>query len=126
MNQWKKTPALFPLFQMMEVLRELYSDLHQKLCRFFSALTPFLKEARCDENVLIYLIENKDKLNSFLGERQIEELLQRFFPEGHAQMRAAIFEGFTRRGFTSFLTSVEPLIDAIEWETHSCHPAPTL
>ena len=97
----------------------LYRSLHESLCHFFSALCPYLKEARSDENVLIYLIEHKEQLNAHLGVRRIEELLQSFFPSGHAQLRAAIYEGYTRRGFTSFLTSVEPLIDAIEWET-SC------
>lgn len=119
---WKKTPA--PLGQIQQDLFDLYATLFQKLSRFFNALTPFLKEARSDENVLIYLIENKDKLNSFLGLRRIEELLQSFFPAGHAQMRAAIIEGFTRRGFTTFLSSVEPLIDAIEWETPCLQPTP--
>jgi hypothetical protein len=114
---WKKVPA--PLFQIKEALFELYSNLYRKFCCFFSALIPYLKEARSDENVLIYLIENKNILNSFLGERRIEEMLQSFFPTGHAQLRAAIIEGYTRRGFTTFLSKVEPLIDAIEWETRS-------
>lgn len=117
---WKKMPARYPLREMLDQLMELYLDLFQKMCRFFKALSPFLKEARSDENVLIYLIENKDKLNGYLGERRIEELLQSFFPAGHDQLRAAIHEGYTRRGFTTFLTSIEPLIDAIQWET-PCH-----
>ncbi len=107
----KKGPlTLDPLFH-------LYRSLHDGLYRFFSAFCPYLKEARSDENVLIYLIENKERLNAYLGVRRIEELLQSFFPSGHAQLRAAIYEGYTRRGFTTFLSSVEPLIDAIEWET---------
>jgi hypothetical protein len=105
--------AFDPLFH-------LYTSLYDDLCRFFSALCPYLKEARSDENVLIYLIENREKFNAHLGMRRIEELLQSFFPSGHAQLRAAIYEGYTRRGFTTFLSSVEPLIDAIEWET-PCH-----
>lgn len=96
---------------------ELYDHLFEKLCSFFDAFAPFLKEARYDENVLIYLIENKDRFNTYVGARKIEDLLQSFFPAGHSQLRAAILEGFTRRGFTTFLASVEPLIDAIEWDT---------
>jgi hypothetical protein len=117
---WKKMPTRYPLKEMMEQLMELYSDLYQKLGRYFMALSPFLKEARSDENVLIYLIENKDKFNRYLGKRRIEELLQSFFPAGHDQLRAAIYEGYTRRGFSTFLTSVEPLIEAIQWEPQ-CH-----
>ncbi len=123
MITWKKVQT--PLEKILELLFILYTDLYQKLCDFFKALCPFLKEARSDENVLVYLIENKDKLNSFLGLRRIEELLQSFFPAGHAQLRAAIHEGYTRRGFTTYLSSVESMIDAIEWET-PCHSPTTL
>lgn len=115
---WKKTPIA--LRKIHEDLSDLFSHLHRKFFLFFNALSIYLKEARSDENVLTYLIENKDKLNSFLGERRIEEMLQSFFPAGHAQLRAAIIEGYTRRGFETFLSKVEPLIDAIEWET-PCH-----
>lgn len=115
---WKKVKT--SLEEILEQLFVLYTDLFQKLCHYFNAFCPFLKEARCDENVLIFLIENKDKLNSFLGLRRIEELLQSFFPAGHAQLRAAIHEGYTRRGFTTFLSSIESLIVDIEWET-PCH-----
>ena len=115
---WKKIEVA--LVQARTQFLELYDDLFQKFSRFFTSLSPFLKEARYDENVLIYLIENKDQFNTHLGLRRIEDLLQSFFPAGHDQLRAAIHEGFTRRGFTTFLTSVEPLIDAIEWET-PCH-----
>lgn len=124
MMVWKKMPTRYPLREMLEQLTELYSDLLQKLRRFFKVLSPFLKEARSDENVLIYLIEHKNQLNGYLGERHIEELLQSFFPAGHDQLRAAIHEGYTRRGFTAFLSSIEPLIDAIQWET-PCHSSVT-
>jgi len=113
---WKKVTPRYSFEQILDMLLELYKDLDLKLCRFFKGLSRFLKEARSDENVLIYLLENKETLNGFLGERRIEELLQSFFPAGHDQLRAAIHEGYTRRGFTTFLTSVEPLIDAIQWE----------
>jgi hypothetical protein len=119
---WKKLAG--NIEPIRSSLYELYDDLFGKLVRFFTALSRFLKEARSDENVLIYLIEKKDKLNESLGLRHIEDLLQSFFPAGHAQLRAAIFEGYTRRGFTTFLASVESLIDAIEWET-PCH-SPTI
>jgi hypothetical protein len=69
---------------------------------------------------LTYLIENKDNLNSLFGKRVVEHLLQSFFPAGHAELRAAIYEGYARRGFTTFFDSIEQIIDAIEWET-PCH-----
>ncbi len=116
MMVWEKMPASYSLNEMLEQLMQLYSSLLSHLCRFFSALTPFLKEARSDENVLIYLIENKKRLNQFLGPKCIEEMLQSFFPAGYDQLRAVIFEGYTRRGFSAFLGTVEPLIDEVQWE----------
>ena len=92
-------------------------NLKDLLCDFFSALVPFLQEARTDENVLIYLIEQAQILNRYLGERAIETILQSFFPEGHEHLRTVIYEGFTRRGFTSFLAEKEPLIAALDWES---------
>jgi hypothetical protein len=113
---WRKMPGRSSLPEMLQHLMHLYVDLYAKIVRFFKEFSPFLKEARSDENVLVYLIENKDKFNDYLGERVIENLLQSFFPAGHDQLRAAIHEGYTRRGFTSFLSSVEPLIEEIQWE----------
>ncbi len=122
MTAWQK--MLAPLDQILEQLLDLYTDLHQKFCHLFNTLSPFLKEARSDENVLIYLIEQKNKLNAFLGERHVEKLLESFFPAGHSQLRAAIHEGYMRRGFSGFFAKVEPLINEIEWET-SC-PSPMI
>lgn len=120
----KKVPLAISQIQI--ALDTLYSFLEQKLLRFFSALTPYLQEARTDENVLIHLIEHKQALNHFLGPRAIEELLYRLFPTGQPHLRAVICEGFTRRGFASFFAEKEALIEELEWEV-PCHPpAPTL
>ena len=120
MRVWKKMKPPFPLETVRKDFSALHSLLVQKLRAFFNGLASFLKEARSDENVLIQLIEKRERLNRSLGKRRIEKLLQSFFPAGHSQLRAVIHEGYTRRGFTKFLAKVEPLIDAIEWET-PCH-----
>jgi hypothetical protein len=122
MIAWKRVrvcidEALAQCFDLYNELQSVYHTIHQNCRKLFSSLSPFLKEARFDENVLIFLIENKDKLNANLGAKRVEELLQSFFPAGHSQLRAAIYEGYMRRGFTTFLSSIEPLINAIEWET---------
>lgn len=121
---WKKMKPPFPLENVRTELIALHLFLMKKLREFFGALASFLKEARSDENVLIQLIEHKNKLNASLGKRCIEKLLQSFFPQGHSQLRAVIHEGYTRRGFTKFLSKAEPLIDAIEWDT-PCHSQAT-
>jgi hypothetical protein len=121
LTMWKKklpAQALDPLHHLLH----LYSDLEQKLGRFFLALTPYLQQARSDENVLLYLIEHRHPLNSHLGPHVIEDLLHRFFPAGHSQLKAVICEGYTRRGFPSFFAKAEPLIDALEWD-RACTPA---
>jgi len=114
---WKKIKAPFPLDAVRGEFVALHSLLVVKLRTFFSSLCTFLKEARSDENVLVQLIENKEKFNASLGAKYIEKLLMGFFPAGHSQLRAVIHEGYTRRGFTKFFSHVEPLIDAIEWDT---------
>ncbi len=93
----------------------LASQLQECLKDYFQKLTPLLRESRSDENLLVYLIENRDTFNEFLGEKCIQELLQSFFPTGHDQLRAVIYEGYNRRGFDSFFASVEPLINEICW-----------
>ncbi len=114
LHVWRKAPP--PLADIVSQLLDLYAGLHHKLCRFFSALTGFVQQSRSDENVLFFLLENRGQLNAHLGSRCVEELLHRLFPSGILQLRAAICEGYTRRGFTSFLAKAEPLIEEIEWE----------
>lgn len=106
---WKKMELSYPL-------DETLGQLMEQLCRFFSALKPFLKEGRSDENVLTYLIENRETLNQYLGKNHIEETLQDFFPIGFDQLHAIIYEGYTRRGFNAFFSKIEPLLDAIQWD----------
>lgn len=106
--------------QNPEPAKKIYERLFEGAKRYFQTLIPFLRQARSDENVLTYLIEKKELFNRFLGKREIENLLQSFFPSGHDQLRALIHEGYTRRGFSPFLSSIEPLIDAIQWEI-ACH-----
>lgn len=121
MMVWKKLPSSFSLEEMLQQLLQLNLHIFEHLRSFFQALVPFLREARSDENVLVYLIEKREVLNQDLGKRCIEELLQSFFPAGHDQLRAVIYEGYTRRGFSAFFTKVEPLINAVQWEM-SCNP----
>jgi hypothetical protein len=99
----------------------LYHTLRNKLAEFFSSLYPFLKESRTDENVLLFLIEHRKEFNLYLGPKKIENLLSDFFPAGPDELRAAICEGYTRRGFGAFYASQEPMLDALEWETQGCH-----
>lgn len=102
--------------QTSKITLDFLHSFHNKIRSFFSALIPYLNEARTDENVLLRLIEQRETLNYHLGTHYIEHILQKFFPSGHAHLRAIICEGFTRRGFTSFLSEKEHLIEEIEWE----------
>ena len=113
---WKKVMSRYSLEDMQETLVQFCHDLLGDLRRFFSALVPFLQEMRSDENVLTYLLEHREEFNRSLGDRSIELLLQSFFPAGHDQLRAVIYEGYTKRGFSSFFSQVEPLIENVRWE----------
>lgn len=112
---WKK--ALHPLDEVFIHLFDFYNELDQKFSAFFSALIPYLKESRTNENILFYLIENKEIFNRHLQPQSIENLLNNFFPAGFHELRAAICEGFTRRGFSDFFAKKEDLINAVEWDS---------
>ncbi len=115
---WKKKAPLRE--EIGAEFTELYKQLHKNLASFFSSLHSFLKESRTDENVLLYLVEHRKEFNLYLGEHAIENLLSGFFPSGPHELRAMICEGYTRRGFGAFFESQEPMLDALEWETHGC------
>src|SRR3989338_5226467 len=118
----KKQPPASP--SLHSALGTLFQTLEQKFRSFFSALLPFLQEARTNENIFIYLLESKEKFNLYLGSRFIENMLLLFFPGGHAHLRAVIWEGFTRRGFTAFLAEKEALLEELEWDQPCHHPLP--
>jgi hypothetical protein len=111
----QKTDPLPP--KICEILSSNYSTLRKKLIVFFKDLFPFLYDMRYDENMLAYLIENRKKLNTILGNRQIEELLSYLFPEGPFFLKKTIEEGYAKRDFYSFFYKIEPFIDQIEWES---------
>lgn len=90
-------------------------DLQPRLQQFFKSLSPYLEEMRFDENVIAYLIEHRQRFNHYLGTCSIEKLLKSFFPAGHTEMQAVLFEGYIRRGFLSFFAQMEPLVNALEW-----------
>ncbi|OGN63515.1 MAG: hypothetical protein A3E80_01975 [Chlamydiae bacterium RIFCSPHIGHO2_12_FULL_49_9] len=111
---WKRMPALHPIDSLTTLLFEFYSEIAPKLTRFFKALFPYLFEARRDENVVLCLLEKRDLFNFYLGAKTIEKLLSRLFPEGTPQLRKILSENYAARGFSSFFTECEPLIDALE------------
>ncbi len=84
--------------------------LHLGFLCFFEALNAPVYAARSDENVLVFLMEHKEPINRYLGPHTLENLFHSFFPEGQDQLRAVLYEGFSRRGFSSFFHKIEPLI----------------
>jgi hypothetical protein len=116
MHVWKKR-SIIPLTEVRNCYLTLYEGLREKFHQFFQALIPYIREARFDENVLSFLIEQKEKFNHYLGERTIENLLLSLFPNGRDELRAVVCEGYIHRGFDSFFARIEPLIEALEWES---------
>lgn len=117
---WKKKPP-YPE-EMVGKVQTLYGSLWKKFRAFFAALFIFLNESRTNENILLFILEHRYRFNQYLGPRTVEHLLCRLFPSGPCELRAAICEGYTRRGFTDFYAKQESLLDAIEWEVSSCPP----
>jgi len=115
---WKKKAP--PTFVISIEIKQLSATLTQRLREFYDALYPFFEEARSDENVLFYLIEKRETLNSLLNPKKIEHLLSRLYPNGPAHLRAILCEGYTRRGFSEFYAQHETLIDSIEWTADEC------
>lgn len=95
---------------------ELIKRMKLGFLQFFEAIKESLYEARSDESVLVFLMENKQLINQYLGSNSLEKMLDWFFPEGPDQLRAVLFEGYSRRGFFSFFQQIEPLIDASFYE----------
>lgn len=101
--------------EIWPIFRDVYNELHDKLGAFFTALSVFLQESKTDENILLYLIEHREQFNLYLGARTIENLLSRLFPAGPHELRAAIRQGYTQRGFATFYAQQESLLNALEW-----------
>lgn len=118
LETWKKKST--PEKDASSILIVLCEELRMQFRTFFSALFVFLKESRTNENVLIYILEHREDFNRLVGPKTIENLLCRLFPSGPSELRTAICEGYTRRGFTDFYEKQELLLDTVEWETSSC------
>lgn len=114
--QWiQRKKNLNPLGKISTLSPMLHS-IKEKLSNLFLSFIPFLSEAKTDENVLLSLIENRHGLNEILSPYSVEKILQAFFPNGHAHLKATIYEGFLRRGFSTFLSEKDRLIEEIEWD----------
>jgi len=102
-------------------LSALQDDLRKKLLSVFSALYVFIHESYTDENVLLYLVENRLQFNHHVGPQTIERLLISFFPTSSQELRAVICAGYARRGFDSFYAKQKAILDTIkEWEANPC------
>ena len=108
------SPSRFEEFslQLVHLIETSQNDLRQ----IIHSLFPFLLESQEDENILFLLIEQREKLNFYLGERGVENILSRLFPQGPCTLRSALYNGYARRGFLDFYSRNEMLIDALDWE----------
>ncbi|MDE3045318.1 MAG: hypothetical protein KGJ02_01545 [Verrucomicrobiota bacterium] len=115
---WKRKYP--PSSIVLTEIDRLCDALVEGLRDFFEALFPYFEEARSDENILFYLIEQRRVLNKLLECPKVEQLLSRLYPSGPAHLRAILCEGYTRRGFSDFYAKHESLIDSIEWTVGPC------
>jgi hypothetical protein len=103
-----------------QTLGKLYKTLMEQFSIFFKSLFPFFEESKTNENLLLFLVEHQSHWDNYLGEKTVISLFRHLFPSGPCELRAAICEGYTRRGFASFYATKESLVDAIEWDSASC------
>ena len=108
---------------LIDALLALIQESKNHLQQFFSTFPLFFEESREDENILFFLIEQKDKLNRHLGDRTVDKVLNRLFPKGPRELRAALYDGYARRGFLDFFAKHKALIDTLEWEKELCPPS---
>lgn len=106
-------------------LKTLFFELQQAFRSFFSSLFPFFLELKTDENVLCYLLEERQRFNLFLGSNTVETLFQSLFPSGPSELRTILRKGYEKRGFISFYLQKESLIDSILWDTGPSCKTPT-
>lgn len=100
------------------------SDFHKQLSLFFPLLIPHIEAAAACETALFSLLELRGALNAHLGMGTVEHLLQTLFPHGPLQMRQAISDGFSKRGFVDFCEQHHELFEEIVWPT--LNPMPLL
>lgn len=120
---WKKKSA-YLLIPETEI-EWLTNQLRSLFIQFYDSLYPFFEEARSDENVLFFLIENIERLNEFLAPKKVQQMLACLYPSGPTHLRAILCEGYTRRGFSEFYAKHEALINSIGWTTETCYSTST-
>jgi hypothetical protein len=131
LNGWKRGPV--EPSHLVDTVHTASARLRNTLIDFFHALLPFFEEAKMDENVLFYLIENQANLNAILQSPKnrktssdlpaiasLEHLFSHLYPSGPAHLRAILYEGYTRRGFTEFYAQHKTVIESIEWLANPC------
>ena len=128
LNSWRRGPV--EPSHLLDTVHNACGRLRHTLIDFFHALIPFFEEAKTDENVLFYLIENHADLNAILQNpknrttsvslKSIEHLFSHLYPSGPAHLRTILHEGYTRRGFSEFYAQHKTLIESIEWLADPC------
>jgi hypothetical protein len=134
LNAWKKGPV--QPSHISDTVHEVCLRLRHTLIEFFHALIPFFEEAKTDENVLFYLIENQADINQILQNpknrktsviehetlsfKTLQHLFCHLYPSGPAHLRTILYEGYTRRGFTEFYAQHKTVIESIEWLADPC------
>lgn len=112
------------------VSRENIDDLLHKLSSALRALFPLLAsifQSSIDcESALFALVELKDVFNRHLGEKTVERLLEKLFPDGPDRLREFLSSRFEKRGFCDFCDRHEELFEGLAWpQTIISSPKPS-
>lgn len=79
----------------------------------FLELYPFFEKCKKNENLLLYLLEHQSKLDAFLGEKMVKNLLTRLFPEGKMAIQTILISKYAARGFTEIVQKCNELLSTL-------------
>jgi len=100
--------SAFPLKQLQQQIRSI-----------FPLVEKVILECRDSEAALFALLELRETLNRFLGQKSVERVFEKIFPQGPQALHARLKKYFTRRGFDDFLENNATLFEGMTWPTHS-------
>lgn len=87
--------------------------------RTWETMLVLLDEMKEDENLWVYLLENRGALNDYFGALAIDALFQKWFTKGKESFIQALFDQLDKRGFVHLFSTLTSKIEAIQWTSSS-------
>jgi len=88
------------------VLFHSLKQLHRTMRRFCQLIVEGIFVFREDENVLLFLVQYKDRFDALNGKDFVKELLIKLYPKGINELLKFLHQRFEERGFTRLLPMI--------------------